>query len=128
MLLKIFLYWLPMVAIAFANAAIRESVLMKQMDTFRAHQLSTIGLIVFCCTYIWFIFPHLPIHRASQAALAGVVWVLLTVLFEFSMGRLTNKSWSALFENYRLLRGYLWPVFLICLGLAPYLIFIWRRP
>lgn len=39
------------------------------------------------------------------------MWVVLTVLFEFSLGRLTKKSWEYLFQNYNILEGHIWPFF-----------------
>lgn len=124
MITKQILYWLPMIVIAFANATLREVLFIKQYGEFRAHQLSTLTLIVFCAIYTWFIFPQLNIQQSRQAIVAGCLWVVLTVIFEFTLGRLTNKSWDYLFENYNILTGRIWLVFLLCLLFMPYLVYM----
>lgn len=127
MLYKYFLFWLPMIIIAFANAAIRQMVFIKSMSDLKAHQLSTVTLIILCSVYVWIIFPLLGIQHFKQAFLAGITWVVLTVLFEFSLGRLTNKPWAYLLKDYNILQGHIWPFFLLCLFLFPYLYFIIRK-
>ena len=113
-----------MIAIAFANATLRELVLIKHFSEFKAHQLSTISLIILCSIYIWFVFPLLNIQNSKQAFLIGFVWMLLTIAFEFSLGRLTNKSWEYLFQDYNLFAGRIWLLFLFSLFVLPYLIYM----
>ena len=124
--IKPFLFWLPMILIAFANATIREVLLIKHLSEIRAHQLSTITLIIFCSIYTWYVLPYLDVHNSKKAFLIGLIWVVLTVAFEFTLGRLTNKSWEHLFQDYNLLSGRIWLLFIICLFLLPYLFFIIR--
>lgn len=124
--IKPFLFWLPMILIAFANATIREVLLIKHLSEIRAHQLSTITLILFCSVYTWYILPYLDIQNSKKALLIGLIWVVLTVAFEFTLGRLTNKSWEHLFQDYNLFAGRTWLLFIICLFLLPYLFFVIR--
>jgi hypothetical protein len=123
MIIKYFLLWLPMIAIAFANAALRELIFLKHFSEFRAHQLSTITLIILCSVYVWLVSPALNIQNNKQAFLIGFVWVLLTVAFEFSLGRLTNKSWEYLLRDYNIFAGRIWLLFLITLFLLPYVFY-----
>lgn len=125
--IKHFLLWLPMIMLAFANATLRELVFIKHFNEFRARQLSTITLIILCFLYVWLVFPLLNIESSKQAFLIGFVWVLLTVAFEFTLGRLTNKSWGYLFRDYNILVGRIWLLFLICLFILPYLFYIIRN-
>lgn len=120
------LLWLPMIAIAFSNAALREIVLIKRFSDLRAHQLSTLTLIVFCSIYVWFLFPVLEIKSPRQAILIGLVWSILTIAFEFTLGRITNKSWDYLFRDYNLKEGRIWLLFLLSLSVLPYLVFVFR--
>lgn len=121
-----FLLWLPMIMLAFANATLRELLLKKHFGELQAHQLSTITLIVLCSIYVWLVFPFLNIQNSMQAFTIGFVWVLLTVAFEFSLGRLTSKSWKFLFQDYNLFAGHIWLLFLIVLLLLPYIFYAIR--
>ncbi len=122
-----FLLWLPMIVLAFANATLRELVFVKHFSELRAHQLSTITLIVLCSIYVSFVFPLLNVQHSKQAFLIGFVWVLLTVAFEFSLGRLTNKSWQYLVQDYNLIAGRIWLLFLLVLLLMPYIFYSLRN-
>lgn len=125
--IKHILLWLPMIAIAFANATLRELIFVKKYNEIRAHQLSTITLTILCSIYIWFVFQRLKVQNPKQAVLIGIMWVLLTVTFEFLLGRSTNKSWEYLFRDYNLFAGRIWLVFLFCLLVLPYLIYTLRN-
>jgi hypothetical protein len=103
--IKPFLLWLPMIVLAFANAMVRELVIIKHYREFRAHQLSTFTLIILCSVYVWFVFPLLHIQNPKQAFLIGLVWVGLTIMFEFTLGRFTNKTWEYLLRDYNLPAG-----------------------
>jgi hypothetical protein len=127
MLSKYFILWIPMIIIAFANATFRQLVFIKYTNELRAHQLSTITLIILCSVYVWLIFPHLQIHNTEQAFVAGGLWVLLTVLFEFALGLLTGKPIAFLLRDYNLLAGRIWLFFLLWLLLLPYINFMIRR-
>lgn len=118
---KHILFWLPMIAIAFGNAAIRELIFTGHMSELNAHQISTLTLIAFCSVYVCLIYNRLQIHGYKPALIIGFSWVILTVAFEFSMGRLSGKPWSFLLLDYNIAAGHIWPVFLICLFLLPYL-------
>jgi hypothetical protein len=122
--IKPFLLWLPMIVIAFANAALRQLVFVKYFSDLRAHQLSTITLIILCSIYVWFVFPFLHIQNGKQAVLIGFVWVVLTVLFESLLGLLANRSWESVLQDYNLAAGRIWPIFLICLFLLPYIFYV----
>lgn len=123
---KHLLLWLPMILIAFANATLRELIFIKHYSELRAHQLSTITLILFCAIYSWFIFPALNIQHVKQSLLIGLVWVLLTVSFELLLGRMTNKSRTYLFQDYDIFTGHIWLVFIVCLFLLPYVVYVIR--
>lgn len=119
MLLKHLLLWFPMIAIAFANAAVREIIFLRYFNELRAHQISTVLLIALCSIYVWLVTPILKIQNLKQASFVGLMWVIYTILFEFTLGRLTNKPWDVLLQDYNILAGKLWPLFLLCLFLMP---------
>ncbi len=117
---KLLLYWLPMIPIAFVNAAIRETLFARYVSETSAQQLSTITLVIFCFIYTWFVFPRLLIQNTSPALVTGIIWAVLTVLFEFSLGLMLKHPLQELLANYNIAEGRLWPLFLICLSLMPY--------
>lgn len=125
--LKQFLFWFPMIVIAIANAGIRELVLDKYLNELNAHQISTITLIAFCAVYIGLISPSLGLKSHKEALILGFIWVLLTVGFEFIFGRFMGTAWQVLFNDYNLLTGRLWSVFLLGLFILPYIFHAFRK-
>ena len=116
-----------MIVLAFVNAGLREMVFIKYFNDLQAHQLSTITLIILCLIYVGIVFRFLNIQNSRQALLIGFVWMVLTILFEFVLGRMMNNSWEELLQNYDLLAGKIWPVFLICLFLIPYIFYRFKK-
>ena len=124
---KHILLWLPMIAIAFANAALRETILVRHFNELRAHQLSTITLMILCASYIGIIFQYLDVSNITEAFLLGCVWVLLTVVFEFSLGFLLRHSLTSMLQQYNILAGRIWLLFLLCLFLLPAIFYTLRK-
>jgi hypothetical protein len=122
MKLRYFMLWLPMILIAFTNAALREILIVTYFNELRAHQFSTLLLIILCGGYTWLILPQLKINSSTQAMLVGLIWMILTVVFEFTLGLLTGKTWDFMFRNYDITAGHLWPFFLLSILFLPYLL------
>jgi hypothetical protein len=122
------LAWIPMVFIAVANGALRVLTFGRVLPELRAHQLSTAIGIVILGLYIWAVIRLWPPSSAKQALRIGCLWVLLTIAFEFVFGRVIMvNSWSRLLQDYNLLQGRVWLVFLAWLALAPYTLYRLRH-
>ena len=118
---KYLLAWVPMVVIAIANAALRESVFARRLSELRAHQISTVTGVLLFGVYIWGITRIWRPASAGQAFAIGLIWLGLTVVFEFLFGHyVMGNPWSRLIHDYNLSAGRLWPVILLWITLAPY--------
>jgi hypothetical protein len=118
------LLWVPMLVIAVANGALRQATFAKVMPELRAHQLSTLIGAVLMGLFIWFVVRTWPPTSSRHAILIGLVWLLLTVAFEFFMGLvLAHRPLSQVLDDYNLLAGRVWVLFLIWLALAPWVFF-----
>ena len=119
------LAWFPMLALAIANGALRQLTFGKHLPELRAHQLSTAIGSTILGIFIWFVIQSWPPTSSSQAVSIGLIWVALTVAFEFAMGRfLMHRPWQQLFHDYDLAAGRVWSLLLLWIGLAPYLFYI----
>ena len=124
---KYLLSWLPMVLIAVINGTARDLWYKKYVGELRAHQISTITLIVLFGFYIHFIIAKFTPSSGKQALYIGLVWLILTLIFEFGLGLLRGNSWSTLLGDYNIIRGRLWVLILIWTTLAPYMFFRMSR-
>jgi hypothetical protein len=118
------LAWVPLVFLMILNGVIRESVYGPRMPDLQAHQVSTLtgGAIYFA--YLWCVLGRLKIESARSAWQVGMLWLALTVAFEFGFGHfVAGHSWSRLFADYHLFAGRLWLLFLGWVLVAPALVF-----
>lgn len=120
---KYIISWLPGIPIAIMNGLIRTYFYTTFIGEFGAHQLSVLSFVVLFGCYVWIIFPWLnPVSR-KESLLIGLVWVLLTVLFEFIFGHyVMGHTWEVLFSDYNLLQGRLWVLVLLWIFFAPFVI------
>jgi hypothetical protein len=120
---KYLLAWFPMIIIAVINGAARDLWYKKYVGELRAHQISTFTLILLFGLYIYFIIAKFRPSSGKQALYIGLLWLTLTVIFEFGLGLLRGSSWSTMLEDYNIFHERVWILILIWTVLAPYLIF-----
>jgi len=122
MILKYALLWIPLVFIAIINGAIRDFTYKGAMGEQAAHQLSTLTGIILFGIYIWAIGFRWKLDSARQAAAVGLLWLALTVAFEFLFFHyVAGHSWSVLLDAYNVCEGKVWVLVLIFVAPAPYL-------
>jgi hypothetical protein len=122
-MLKYLLLWFPMLLIAILNGAMRESWLRKRMSTLSAHQLSTLTLIILFGVYMAIIFSYFNLRSGNEALKVGIIWTIMTLLFEFGFGRWRGTPWTELLADYNILQGRLWVLVPIWMCIAPYLFY-----
>lgn len=116
------LLWFPMLVLAILNGSAREWY--KQfMPESRARQLSTLSLLVLFTLYIWGVVEAFPPRSDREAVYIGLLWLLLTLAFEFGFGRLRGNTWKQLFAEYDLLSGKLWILVPVWVAVAPYVFY-----
>ena len=122
---KVFTYalavWVMTVVVAIANATFREVVVAPSTSELTAHQVSTVTLIALLALLSYAYFTRWAFEHTRRELLGvGVLWLGLTVAFEFLFGHyVAGNSWSALLKNYDLLAGYVWIFVPLTMLVAP---------
>ena len=123
-MLPYFLMWFAMLAVAIANGVLREKTFARSMPEPRAHQLSTVIGAVAMGVLMWFIIRWWPPASESKALVIGLLWLGLTVGFEFFMGLVLRKRpWAEVIGAYDLRRGRVWVLLLLWITVAPRLFY-----
>lgn len=120
---KYFLAWFPMLLLAILNGSLRDLGYKKYIGDLAAHQLSTITLIILFAFYIGYIIHRFPPSSSAQAIFIGLLWVMLTLCFEFGFGKARGNSWSALLADYNIMKGRIWILIPIWILIAPYIFY-----
>jgi hypothetical protein len=125
---KYLIAWLGLAVLAVINGALREIGYKKAVGELAAHQISTFTLIILSGIYIWFVIAKWPPRAGGQAILIGVVWLGMTLAFEFLAGHyLFGNPWSKILHDYNLFAGRIWILIPIWTVAAPYVFYLLRR-
>ena len=115
------LLWLGLLLLAIINGVIRDFIYLKKFGEHKAHQLSTIILLLLITTYSYFVFGYWKLHSENEAILVGILWLILTLAFEFLFGHFVARhSWKKLLANYNVFAGNLWTLILIWTAIVPF--------
>jgi len=118
------LAWVPMVLIAIVNGVIRQFAYGPWVSEQAAHQISSAIAIVLFFLYTLFLSRHWPLATSSQAWLVGLIWLVLTITFEFAFGHfVAGHSINRLLQDYNMAAGRLWSLVLATLFFMPYVTF-----
>ena len=124
MILKYALAWLLMPIIGIINGIIRQYGYSNALGELWAHQVSTVTGIILFGLYIWVLTRWWKIQSSAQAIAIGVMWLALTVAFEFLFGHYVMKHpWSRLLHDYNILEGRIWALVLLFVVIAPYIFY-----
>jgi hypothetical protein len=121
---KILAAWFAMLLVSVANGAIRDFTYGKHIDELAAHQLSTVSSVLLLAIVIRGFTWLYPPASARQAFSIGLLWMTLTIAFEFLFFHFAgDHSWAELLGNYNVSKGRVWPVVLVWIAIAPYVFF-----
>ena len=113
--------WLLMMAIETIHGVLRNRFLVPIIGDVGSRQIgvligSVLILGVAIITIGW-------IHPDSERSLLtiGVLWLVLTLAFEFGLGRALGRPWDNLLADYDLSRGGLLSIGMVVLALSPWI-------
>lgn len=120
MMIKILLLWAAIIPMAIANGILRDTVLVRSLGQRRARTVSGLSLSAVILAWTILTIPWVPLPGLMQYAGVGLLWLTLTVAFEFFFGRVVaKKSWQELLRAYRFENGDIWPLVLATVTVSP---------
>ena len=120
-LLRAFAVWLLIIFAESVHGTLRQIFLAPLVGDFTARRIAFfVGmLLIFGIAY--FFIRWICAENAKQLFAVGLMWMVLTTLFEFGLGRFVlNYSSERMFEDYDLSRGGLMGFGLLFMIFAPY--------
>ncbi len=105
-LLKALVLWTAILFLAVLNGALREKALIPAVGTVAGRIASGIVLSACIALVAYLAAPWYGPLASPQYWRIGLVWLFLTLLFEFSFGRFVrHKDWTQLLKAYTF-KGY----------------------
>ena len=114
-----FAVWLMIIFAEFLHGTARIMLLEPLIGDFRARQAAVFTGMLIILAISYFFVGWIRAAGSFQLLLVGLLWLVLTVAFEISLGRLMNLSWERILSDYDLSNGGLMPIGLLFLALAP---------
>lgn len=114
--------WFLIIVAESVHGTLRELLLKPYVGDLRARQIAVFTgmLIILCVAYI--VIRWLRAETTRALLLVGLLWVVLTLAFEFSLGwGVLGYSWSRMMEDYDLTRGGFLAFGMIVLWLSPFI-------
>ena len=121
-LLRGFLIWLVIVFAESVHGTLRQLFLAPVVGDFPARRISffTGMALIFLITYVFI--GWIRAENAKQLFVVGLIWAILTLLFEFGLGLFVlGYSYERMFEDYDVPRGGLMGFGLLFMVFAPFL-------
>ena len=120
MTIRILLLWAAIIPMAIANGILRDAVLVRSLGQKMARTVSGLSLSAVILAWTILTIPWVPLPGLMQYAGVGLLWLTLTVAFEFFFGRVVaKKSWQELLRAYRFENGDIWPLVLMAVTVSP---------
>ena len=127
-MIKYFLLWFPMLLIAVINGAARDLFYIKYTGELAGHQISTFTLIILFGIYISFMIKKYPPTSIKYALKIGMLWLVLTLIFEFGFGFARGAPVETLFLQYDIFNGRLWILIPVWVTIAPFFFYKLKKP
>ena len=129
LLVKSLIMWIALLMAMMCNGFFRGLVLQPRLGEDVARQVaSLLGVCIILAITAPFV-RRLRNPSSGELLGVGLVWLLLTIAFEFLLGHyVSGATWEAQLADYNLLRGRLWPLVLLTTFLAPWFWGLVRGP
>ena len=112
--------WLVILVLANINGALRELWIIPHTGELTGRALSTLilcGLVLFLT---WRTIGWIRPVSFGEAVEIGVLWLILTLAFEFLVGHYVfGTAWATLLEDYDVTRARIWPLVLVLVFVSP---------
>jgi hypothetical protein len=120
MILKSMLIWLGIIPLAILNGILREAVLVPVLGK-SGLPISGILLAAMAFLLTFLLLPRLGAGTQSTYVIMGVIWIVATIIFEFTLGFVTGDSLDKMLAAYNIFTGNLWLLDVIFIGCTPWL-------
>jgi hypothetical protein len=122
MIKKSILIWLSIIPLAILNGAFRETFLTPWLGESYAQPISGIILLLLLFIISFIFIPRIGKGEQKTYWKIGVLWVVLTIVFETTFGLSIGMTFAELLKAYDITTGNLWLIIVVFTGIVPWLV------
>ena len=120
LLVRALAVWCVLIAVEFIHGTLRTIFLVPVVGDFRSRQIGVFTGSVLILAVAYVLVPWLQANGKRALVLVGILWLVLTVTFEFSFGHFVfGRSWEGVASDYNIFQGGLLPFGLLVLTFSP---------
>lgn len=121
--------WVLILLFAIGNGALREALLMPALGAVAGMVISGLLLIAAVWLVSYLLLRVRPAQLPIHGLWLGIGWLVATLAFEFGFGMaVQGKALAELLVAYSFAGGNLWPLVLLSVLIAPYLLTRLQQP
>jgi hypothetical protein len=121
-LLKSILIWFSILVLAILNGAFRNYITTPLIGEKYSRPMSGITLCGLIFIDSLFFIPLLGKGLKRTYIQMGILWVLLTIIFETILGLVQGMSFNKIINAYNITTGDLWLIVVLFIGFVPMII------
>lgn len=115
--------WLIMVVAAILNGLMRGKLLTPLVGGGISLPVSGIVLSIIVLLVAYFTIPFVGVARTEVYLLIGLLWVVLTLAFEYLFGHyVAGKSWHEINQVFNLAKGDLFVIVIVVSAMSPWIV------
>lgn len=119
---KSIVIWFVLMVLAILNGTVRVKLIIPFTGLTPGLAISTVMLCALILLATWMSIPWMGPRDARQAWSVGLLWLAMTLGFEFLAGHfLFKKPWPELLVDYDITKGRIWVLVPVVTVLAPWL-------
>lgn len=126
-LLRALAVWFIIVCLESVLGTLRTLFLAPLVGDFRALQIGVFVSIFLILAVAYLSIEWIQAHSIKSLIFVGVIWLVLIVLFELSLGFTLELSWARIAEDYDIRHGGLMPFGLVFMAFSPLIVAKLRR-
>ena len=119
-IIKALLIWCAIIPLAILNGGLRDEIIFPLLGEL-ALPISCILLCILIFIISIIFIPRLGKHSKKKYLTVGILWIVLTVIFEFLIGFAMGNSFAELINAYDITTGNLWSLVVLFTGISPLL-------
>lgn len=126
-LIRVILAWALIIAAESVHGTLRR-LLLDPDTAFALRQVSVVVAVLIVFAVTWVSSRWMSVRGTGALLGVGLLWVILSLAFEFGLGRALGMSVRQIAEGYDLSKGNIMPLGLLATALAPWIVARLKSP
>ena len=127
LLIRALLVWVLIMVAESVHGVLRRT-LLDPATAYAVRQVSVLVAVLIIFAVAWIFRRWMVTDSRPRLLGIGILWAVLSLIFEFSLGLAMGVTWPVMLADYDLSRGNIMPLGVLAMALTPWLVNRLDRP